>query len=125
MIIESFMTDNITTLTALMADIKPTQIFWALQDKVSEDWVVLDSMNFEETEVMPIWSSESLASLHCCDEWQDYVPTEITLAEWLEFWIEDLKEDNVVIGINWPVDGDCAEVELSEFSQALAEIETL
>jgi hypothetical protein len=125
MTIENSMTDQVAALTALMADIKPTQNFWALQDKASEDWVVLDSVNFEETEVMPVWSSESLAALHCCDEWQDYVPTVITLAEWLEFWIEDLKEDNVIIGINWPVEGDCVEVELSEFSQALAEIEAL
>jgi len=119
------MTNHIPTLTALMADIKPTQVFWALQDKESEDWVVLDSVNYEKTEVMPLWSSESLATLHCSDEWQHYIPTEITLADWLEFWIEDLKEDNIVIGINWPVEGDCTEVELSEFSQALAEIEAL
>ncbi|NQZ83716.1 MAG: DUF2750 domain-containing protein [Colwellia sp.] len=119
------MSDTNSTLSAFMAETKTEQSFWALQDKTSEDWVVLDSVNFEQTEVMPIWSTESLAVKHCCDEWQDYVPAIITLAEWLEFWIEDLKEDNIVIGINWPVEGDCVEVELSEFSQALAEIETL
>jgi len=122
---ESFMSDNNTTLVAFMAETKAIQSFWALQDKESEDWVVLDSVNFEKTEAMPVWSTENLAVQHCCDEWQNYVPAVITLAEWLEFWIEDLKEDNVVIGINWPVEGDCVEVELSEFSQALAEIETL
>jgi len=116
---------NKETLPEFVTAVRTTQNFWALQDKATEDWVVLDSINFEETEVMPVWSSDKLAAQHCCDEWQDYVPAVITLAEWLEFWIEDLKEDNIVIGINWPADGDCVEVELGEFSQALAEIETL
>jgi hypothetical protein len=119
------MTITNAALVEFIKQVEPTQVFWALQDKESEDWVVLDSVNFEETEVMPIWSNESLATAHCCDEWQHYVPTTITLAEWLEFWIEDLKEDNIIIGINWPLEGECAEVELSEFSQKLAEIETL
>ena len=67
------MTDNNPTLAAFLDEVKPTQLIWALQDRESEDWVVLDSLNYQETEVMPLWSSEALATKHCTEEWKDYV----------------------------------------------------
>lgn len=105
--------------------VKPSQSLWALQDKASEDWVVLDSINFENVDVMPIWSTKESAKTHCIDEWKDYIATEITVAEWLEFWVEDLNEDGIIIGVDWPTEGDCTEVELAEFTQAIAAIEKL
>ena len=119
------MKDNKQVLAAFLADVKPTQQLWALQDKKSEDWVVLDSLNYEETEVMPLWSSEELAAQHCTEEWADYVATAISLADWLEFWVDDLVEDGVVIGINWQGEDDDLEIDLPEFTQALVDIEAL
>jgi hypothetical protein len=127
---------NSTTLRTFLADVKSTQFFWALQEKSGDDWVVLDSINFENTEVMPLWSTQELAQQHCIDEWQQYVPTKITLSDWLEFWLEDLSEDGVVVGINWQEESnhsentdeqlnDYLELGLAEFSQSLAEIEAL
>lgn len=118
------MSENNPILEQFLKGVKPTQTLWALQDKASEDWVVLDSINFEQTDVMPLWSSAELALAHCCDEWQDYVPAQISLADWLEFWIEDLNEDGVIVGVNWQ-DGQYVEMELADFSQALAQIEKL
>jgi hypothetical protein len=112
------------TLQAFLTDIKPSQTFWALQDTDSEDWVVLDSINFEQTDVMPLWSTEELAQAHCIDEWQHYKPAAISIADWLEFWLEDLHEDGVVVGVNW-LDDDFLELDVTEFSQALATIEKL
>ena len=116
---------TVSVLSTFINQIKETQILWALQDKSSEDWVVLDSVNFENTEVMPLWSTETLAKKHCVEEWADYVPAAISVADWMEFWVEDLLEDNVIIGLDWQEDADCFELELPEFTQALAEIETL
>ncbi|AOW77986.1 hypothetical protein A3Q34_14735 [Colwellia sp. PAMC 20917] len=122
---------NSTILSTFLVDVKNNQSFWALQEKSAEDWVVLDSINFENTEVMPLWSSQELAQKHCVDEWQEYVPTKITLSDWLEFWLEDLSEDGVIVGINWQEetsdtdDNTYVELDLAEFSQALAEIEAL
>ncbi|MBA6263147.1 DUF2750 domain-containing protein [Colwellia sp. Bg11-12] len=122
---------NSTILSTFLADVKTAQSFWALQEKSGEDWVVLDSINFENTDVMPLWSSQALAQIHCIDEWQEYVPTKITLSDWLEFWLEDLGEDGVIVGINWleesnqAEDNEYVELDLAEFSQALAEIEAL
>ena len=119
------MTDNNNTLKAFLANVKPTQSIWALQDKESEDWVVLDSITFENTDVMPLWSSAELAQQHCIEEWATYIPCEISLSDWFEFWIEDLNEDNVIVGIDWQGDDDNIEMELADFTQALVEIESL
>ncbi|GAA0819983.1 DUF2750 domain-containing protein [Colwellia asteriadis] len=112
------------TMNAFLQQVKPTQVFWALQDKVSEDWVVLDSPSFENTDVMPLWSTANLAQEHCIEEWSDYVPCEISVAEWLEFWVEDLNEDGVIVGVNWQGDEQYLEMELADFTQGLASIES-
>ncbi|MBU2892388.1 DUF2750 domain-containing protein [Colwellia sp. D2M02] len=112
------------TMNAFLQQVKPTQVFWALQDKASEDWVVLDSPSFENTDVMPLWSTANLAQEHCIEEWSDYVPCEISVAEWLEFWVEDLNEDGVIVGVNWQGDEQYLEMELAEFTQGLASIES-
>mgnify|MGYP003624818814 CR=1 FL=1 len=117
--------DNKQQLNAFLDAVKPTQTFWALQDKKSEDWVVLDSLQFEETDVMPLWSSKALAEAHCVDEWADYIASEITLADWFEYWVDDLLADHVVIGINWGDESGDAEVDLAELTQSLTEIEAL
>ncbi|WP_339724443.1 DUF2750 domain-containing protein [uncultured Paraglaciecola sp.] len=119
------MTDTQSPSADFMAQVQATQTLWALQDQASEGWVVLDSVNFENTDVMPIWSNMELAQSHCIDEWQDYVPKAITIADWLEFWVEDLAEDNVLIGVEWRDGGEYLELELAEFSQLLAKVETL
>lgn len=119
------MTDTSTPPADFMAQVQNTQTIWALQDPVSEGWVILDSINFENADVMPVWSSTELAKIHCEDEWQDYIPMEITLSDWLEFWVEDLAQDNVLIGVQWRDGGEYLEVELAEFSEMLAKIEVL
>ncbi len=112
-------------LAQFFAETKPSQQVWALQDKSGEDWVVCDSVNFEDTDAMPLWSSEELAQQHCCEEWKDYKPAAISFSDLLEFWIEDLNEDGVIIGINWQSEGECAELELADFTQSIVEIEAL
>jgi len=120
---EIFMTDHQSTINTFMGDVKTSQVLWALQEPNSGDYVVLDSVNFENTDVMPLWSTSVLAKKHCVDEWESYQPAEISIAEWMEFWIEDLNEDGIIIGLNWPEDGECAEIELAEFTQLLSEVE--
>lgn len=117
--------NNSQPLNLFLNDVKPTQMLWGLQDKKSEDWVVLDSLQFEETEVMPLWSTQVLAQLHCVEEWKDYLAAPISLADWFEFWVDDLLADNVVIGLNWGDEGDDVEIDLAELTEALTEIEAL
>ena len=116
------------TVNNFLSTVKTSQTLWALQEKGSDEWVVLDSLNFENSEVMPLWSSQALAQEHCIDEWRDYVAAEINVADWFEFWIEDLNEDGVMLGLNWPASNDditAVELELSDFTQVLSTIEKL
>jgi len=106
-------------------EVKATQMLWALQDKESDGWVVVDSANFEDTETMPVWSTESMAQASCVDEWAEFQPMQISVSDWLEFWFEDLKEDNVTIGLDWQDEQECEELELGEFTQKIADIEKL
>ena len=119
------MPDNQQVLAAFLAEVKPTQQLWALQDKESEDWVVLDSLNYEETEVMPLWSNEVFAAKHCTEEWADYIAAPISLADWLEFWVEDLLADNIILGINWQGQENDLEMGLPELTESFVEIEDL
>lgn len=119
------MTDSNSPPADFMADVQSSQTLWALQDQASEGWVVLDSVNFENADVMPVWSNVELAKKHCVDEWENYIPKAISISDWLEFWVEDLAEDNVLIGVQWRDGGEYLELELADFSQLVAEIETL
>ena len=119
------MTENITALEKFQDDVKESQLLWALQDIASGDWVVMDSMQYEETEVMPLWSTQALAQTHCVEEWEEYRPASISLADWFEFWLEDLVEDDVIVGLNWVGEEDDIELGLSEFTEALGQIEAL
>ena len=47
-----------------LVEIKPTQKLWALQDIDRGDWVVLDFISYEKTDVMPLGSSAELAQQH-------------------------------------------------------------
>jgi hypothetical protein len=105
--------------------IKEGQVIWALKEKNDDNWMISDSLNFEDTEVMPLWSSEELAKKHCIEEWSDYIAAPISVNDWLEFWIEDLLSDNIIIGINWTEEGENIELDLPEFTQAISEIEKL
>lgn len=106
-------------------EVKATQMLWGLQDISSEGWVIVDSVNFEDSETMPLWSTESGAQAHCTEEWAQYTPIQISVSDWLEFWVEDLAEDKVLIGVDWQDEQECIELELGDFSQKVADIEKL
>mgnify|MGYP000377077211 FL=1 len=106
-------------------EVQATQMLWALHDKDSDGWVVVDSANFENSETMPLWSTESMAQKSCSDEWASYQPVQISVSDWLEFWFEDLNEDGVIVGLDWQDDQDCEEMELGEFTHKIADIEKL
>lgn len=114
-----------TIMKEFLDEVKATQMIWALHEKQSEGWVIVDSMKFEETETILLWSTESAAQAACTEEWKEYIPTQISVSDWLEFWFEDLKEDNIIVGVDWQGGDELEEVELGEFTQAIADLEKL
>jgi hypothetical protein len=96
---------------------------WSLQG--SEGWALCDSEKHKNTDVMPFWSQESFAQLHCVDDWKDYVAVEIELEEFLEDWLTGMHDDVILAGINWDAELEGTEIEpldlLQEFDQELAD----
>ncbi|TKB50483.1 DUF2750 domain-containing protein [Ferrimonas sediminicola] len=89
--------------------------FWGLTQ--GEEWVICDSAQFEESDVLPLWSTEAAAKAHCIDDWSHYQITFIPLEEFFEFWLNDLNEDGVLVGCDWPLDGDAHEMDAMELAK--------
>jgi len=43
----------------------------------------------------------------------------------LDYWVEDLQDDDVVVGVNWAEEGDIVELEVADFSQAVSSIQAV
>ena len=96
---------------------------WSLEGP--DGWALCGSEKYENTDVMPFWSQEEFALVHCKDDWKDYQPVAIELEEFLEDWLTGMHEDVVLLGVNWDAELEGTEVEpldlLEEFDQELAD----
>ncbi|MFG0832057.1 DUF2750 domain-containing protein [Aeromonas bivalvium] len=118
----SKLTDNLdANFQLFIEEVRESGQLWGL--RYGEDWVVCRSAEFEDADVMPLWSSEGDARLHCVDEWADYEPELIDLEEFLDIWIGDLDEDDVLVGPNWNGDLEGQELEPIELAKALVELD--
>lgn len=118
----SQLTDDIQQNYALfIQQAQDSQQVWALQ--FDDEWVVCDSNEQPGRDVMPVWSAEADAQRHCVDEWADYQAAPIALEEFMEEWVNDLAEDQVLLGINWNADLDGVEVEPLTLARDLADNE--
>ena len=113
-------------LKSFVDNSKASQHIWALRCPQSKDWVVCDSIEFSDTDVLPLWSSQAQASAFCTDEWQGYEVCAISVDDYLEFWVSDLNYDGVLVGIDWQVE-DSFSVELDpiDVAKAFAECEII
>ena len=74
----SMLNDNLDANFQLFIEqVRESGQVWGL--RYGEDWVVCRSAEFEDADVMPLWSAEEDARLHCVDEWADYEPEVIDL----------------------------------------------
>jgi hypothetical protein len=98
-------------------DILESGQVWGLQSE--EGWVVVDSTEYEESEVMPFWSDETYAKNHCVGEWADFKPVAMDLEEFVEEWLAGMAEDGILVGPNWNDDLEGVEVEPEEVAEKL------
>ena len=118
----SKLTDNLdANFQLFIEEVRESGQVWGL--RYGEDWVVCRSAEFEDADVMPLWSAEGDARLHCVDEWANYEPEVIELEEFLDIWINDLDEDDVLVGPNWNADLEGQELEPIELAKALVELD--
>jgi hypothetical protein len=75
---------------------------WGLKSK--DGWATSTSIEFDDTGVLPFWSSEGYASACAKDDWSDYQPDEFSLSEFLEHWCIGMDNDNALTGTNWDSD---------------------
>ncbi|CAH0533825.1 hypothetical protein VST7929_01700 [Vibrio stylophorae] len=87
-------------LENFVAQTRQTNLVWGLcLDEV--EWLSVDSSEFENSEVMPFWSSEEAARAHCVEEWAEFEVTSIDLDLFTNEWMTTLSEDGVLVGLNW------------------------
>lgn len=69
---------------------------WSLRDNVG--WATL---GIEEKKFFPVWPKKEFADICISEEWENYYPESIELEEFLDNWIDGLKEDNIRITVMW------------------------
>ena len=113
-------------IQAFIDNTKSTQVMWALKDPQTDDWVVCDSVQYTDTDVMPLWADEKQAKNYCSDEWAGYQAVKSSVDDYLEFWVSDLNYDGVLLGLDWLVEQDNSiEVDPIEVAKAFADHESL
>ncbi|MGF1725583.1 DUF2750 domain-containing protein [Photobacterium nomapromontoriensis] len=99
-----------------VAETKETLQIWGLCNEEG-GWLSVDSSEFEESEVMPFWSNQEDAVLHCVDEWAEFVAVMIPLDVFVEDWMITLAEDGVLVGLNWNAQLEGTEQEPSDVAK--------
>lgn len=69
---------------------------WSLRD--NEGWATL---GVDENEFFPVWPKKELADICISEEWKNYYSERIILEEFLDDWIDGLKEDKIRITVMW------------------------
>lgn len=108
--------DTQANLDLFVSESKETKLVWGLRNE--EGWLACDSTEFENSEVMPFWSSKEDAQTHNVEEWADFEVLEIPLDIFVEDWLLTLAEDGVLVGVNWNASLEGKELEPSEIGRA-------
>ncbi|ENH7392816.1 DUF2750 domain-containing protein [Vibrio vulnificus] len=102
-------------LELFIEETQSTKLVWGLRNE--EGWLACDSTEFEQSEVMPFWSTKEDAMAHNVEEWADFEVLEIPLDIFVEDWLITLDEDGVLVGVNWNAQLEGKEIEPSELAK--------
>ncbi|WP_047042843.1 DUF2750 domain-containing protein [Vibrio mexicanus] len=102
-------------LDLFIEESKQSKLVWGLRNE--EGWLACDSTEFENSEVMPFWSSEEDAKTHNVEEWADFEVLHIPLDIFVEDWLLTLAEDGVLVGVNWNANLEGKELEPSDLAK--------
>ncbi|MDH5433456.1 MAG: DUF2750 domain-containing protein [Gammaproteobacteria bacterium] len=72
---------------------------------------VCESGEFESSLVFLFFSSETLALSHCQGEWSVYKPELIDIDSFIDDWLSGLHEDEHLIGLDWSIELEGAEIQ--------------
>ena len=88
---------------------------WALKDE--EGWATLGK---ENSTFFPVWPKKEFADICITDEWADYYSESIELDDFLECWLQGLKEDGIRVTVMWyegngiDIDWDTLKIDIEE-----------
>ena len=69
---------------------------WSLRDNAG--WATL---GVGEQKFFPVWPKKEFADICVSEEWKNYYSESIDLEEFLDDWIDGLKEDDIRITVMW------------------------
>lgn len=72
---------------------------WGLEGE--EGLAISSSSENEEQDVIPFWSDEDLARAVAADDWAQFKPSAMSLAEFLENWLTGMHNDELLVGSDW------------------------
>lgn len=103
---------------AFIAEVKQGGTVWGLCTS-ADNWAVCASAAYEETDVMPFWSSEAAAKAQCTGEWAIFSVQPIPLEEFYNDWLPGMHEDDLLVGPNWDDNLEGLEVEPADVAAEL------
>lgn len=109
--------DEQKALSGFAADICLNAEIWGL--KTEQGWALCPSIEFEETEVLPFFSSKDKANSLCKGDWKIYHAEAIPIDAFVEDWLPGMHEDNAMVGLNWNADLEGVEVEPADLAAAI------
>ncbi|NLD98518.1 MAG: DUF2750 domain-containing protein [Fibrobacter sp.] len=101
-----------------------TEVVWTL--KSSDGVASCSSCDYENDDGEPLelicfWSAESLAKMCINEDWGDYEPSQISLAEFIENWCIGMHNDGFLAGTNLDKDLSGFEIEPLELIVELSD----
>lgn len=88
--------------TQVVAIIKKGQSLWVLADP--EGCLIID---LGSDKVLPVWPSETLASVWGKKDYEGFNPLEISAEDWHTKWLPGMQEDGFSVGIAPNLAGEC------------------
>ena len=113
-------TDFEAVYDVFIAAIQQSGEVWGLYSESDGGWAICPSASYEDTDVLPFWSSEALAQALCSAEWKIYQPTVIPLEEFINDWLPGMHEDDALVGPDWTPELEGLELEPADVAAELA-----
>lgn len=90
---------------------------WVLTE--GDDCAVVESNEYEESEVMPFWSDKAEAERAATGDWGRYTPSMVSLDDFVSSWLPSMDEDGFLVGPDWSGELEGDEVEPEELFRRL------
>lgn len=104
-------------LTAFIDAAVSSGAVWGLEH--DEGWALAASVEYEDSYVMPFWSSEEAARACASEEWAEYRVSGLPLEDFIQQWLPGMQEDGYLVGTDWDVETAGPEIEPEELAEVL------